>query len=98
AAKWARSRVDVAVRRDGARVELSIADDGPGRADEQIAKLGVRGRRFDESRPGSGLGLAIALEILAMNGGEAVFSQSKLGGLSVVLSLPLAEEGPPAGN
>ncbi|HLT19026.1 MAG TPA: HAMP domain-containing sensor histidine kinase [Thermomicrobiales bacterium] len=98
AAKWARSRVDVAVRRDGTRVELTVADDGPGLGDEQIAKLGVRGRRFDESRPGSGLGLAIALEILAMNGGEAVFSQSKLGGLSVVLSLPLAEEGPPAGN
>ena len=94
AAKWARSRVDVAVRRDGLRVELSIADDGPGLGDEQIAKLGVRGRRFDESRPGSGLGLAIALEILAMNGGEAAFSRSKLGGLSVALSLPLAEEGP----
>ncbi|HEV7276067.1 MAG TPA: ATP-binding protein [Devosiaceae bacterium] len=90
AAKWARSRVDVAVRRDGAQVELTIADDGPGLTEEQIRRLGVRGRRFDESRPGSGLGLAIATEILALNGGEAVFSRSQLGGLAVALRLPVA--------
>lgn len=90
AAKWARSRVDVAVRRDGSGVELCIADDGPGLADEKVARLGERGRRFDESRPGSGLGLAIATEILALNGGEAAFSRSALGGLEVVLRLPVA--------
>lgn len=91
AAKWARSRVEVAVRREGAQVELSILDDGPGLSDEQIARLGVRGRRFDESRPGSGLGLAIAMEILALNGGEAVFSRSTIGGLAVSLRLPVAD-------
>ena len=90
AAKWARSRVAVGVRRSGDKVEVQIEDDGPGLSEEQIARLGVRGRRFDESRPGSGLGLAIATEILALNGGEAAFTRSTLGGLSVTLRLPAA--------
>lgn len=91
AAKWARSRVAIAVRPNGAWVELGIEDDGPGLSVEQIERLGVRGRRFDESRPGSGLGLAIASEILALNGGEAVYTRSALGGLAVLLRLPVAE-------
>lgn len=91
AAKWARSRVAVGVRRSGDQVAVQIEDDGPGLSEEQIARLGVRGRRFDESRPGSGLGLAIATEILALNGGEAAFTRSTLGGLSVTLRLPAAD-------
>jgi signal transduction histidine kinase len=91
AAKWAQSRVAVGVRRCGDQVEVRIEDDGPGLTEEQIARLGVRGRRFDESRPGSGLGLAIAMEILALNGGEAAFTRSPLGGLSVTLRLPAAD-------
>ncbi|HEY0918867.1 ATP-binding protein [Devosia sp.] len=90
AAKWARNRVDVTVRPADAFAEVIIADDGPGLTEEQIARLGVRGRRLDESRRGSGFGMAIAMEILELNNGAAVLGRSELGGLAVTLRLPLA--------
>jgi signal transduction histidine kinase len=90
AAKWARHRVDIAVRLDDSHVEVIIADDGPGLSEEQIAQLGVRGQRLDESRQGSGLGLAIAMEILALNNGTAELVRSRHGGLEVKLRLPTA--------
>lgn len=91
AAKWARTRVDVLVRPiEGDFIEVTIADDGPGLSDQQIARLGVRGRRLDQSRQGSGLGLAIAMEILALNNGSAELGRAEHGGLAVKLRLPIA--------
>lgn len=93
AAKWGKQRVEVAVRLDGGHAEVIIADDGPGLSEEQIARLGVRGRRLDENRQGSGLGLAIAMEILALNNGIAELRRSRHGGLEVKLRLPTAGGG-----
>jgi len=90
AAKWAKTRVDVTVRPDDDFAEVTIADDGPGLSDEQIARLGVRGRRLDESRRGSGFGMAIAMEILELNNGGVVLGRSPHGGLEVRLRLPVA--------
>lgn len=59
AAKWATSKVSVLI--DGAAV--SITDDGPGLAPDQIAKAFEIGMRFDHGKQGSGLGLAIARDI-----------------------------------
>ena len=98
AAKWARSRVDVTVRESEGGVELTIADDGPGLTDEQIASLGVRGRRLDESRHGSGFGMAIAMEILELNNGTATLGRSAHGGLAVTLRLPTASSGSAPGG
>jgi signal transduction histidine kinase len=90
AAKWGRSRVVVSGSADAGSAELRIADDGPGLTDEQIAQLGVRGQRHDESRRGSGLGLAIALEVVALNAGTMHFARAGEGGLEVTVRLPLA--------
>ncbi len=90
AAKWGKSRVRVAGRADGRFAELRIADDGPGLSDTQIAHLGVRGQRHDESRRGSGLGLAIALEVVALNAGTVHFARAAEGGLEATVRLPLA--------
>lgn len=97
AAKWAKSRVEVSVRAGQGCVEVTIADDGPGLMPEQIAGIGVRGRRLDESRQGSGMGLAIAKEILELNEGHAELGRSETGGLLVKMTLPAAAE-PAAGN
>lgn len=90
AAKWARCRVRVSVRRNGAMAEVRICDDGPGLTDEQIAALGARGLRLDESKQGWGLGLSIALEIVALNSGRLSFGRADSGGLAVMLELPIA--------
>jgi len=91
AAKWGKSAVRVTGRTEGSQAVLIIADDGPGLSDEQIAKLGVRGQRLDESRRGSGLGIAIALEIVAINSGTVTFGRADEGGLLVRIALPLIE-------
>lgn len=90
AAKWGRTRVRVDGRRTGGTVELRIADDGPGLSQEQMAKLGERGQRHDETRRGSGLGLAIALEVVALNAGSVGFARAPEGGLEARVRLPAA--------
>lgn len=91
AAKWGKSLVRVETRSDGEFADLTIADDGPGLPEDQIAQLGVRGQRHDESRRGSGLGLAIALEVVALNSGTVQFSRAAEGGLQATVRLPLAQ-------
>ncbi|MEO6633979.1 MAG: HAMP domain-containing sensor histidine kinase [Devosia sp.] len=90
AAKWAAQRVSVTIAPDGANARLSISDDGPGLPEHQLAHLGQRGMRLDESRKGSGLGLAIAREIAVLNRGAIAFSRAAEGGLCVTVTLPLA--------
>lgn len=90
AAKWAEATVHVHSRRDGRMAEVSVEDDGPGLTEEQIAEVGARGRKLDESKKGSGLGVSIALEIVALNNGTLEFGRSEHGGLKIVLRLPLA--------
>lgn len=91
AAKWAGSTVSVTIRRTGKAAETHIRDDGPGLTDAQIAQIGSRGKRLDESKKGSGLGLAIAHEIVEINNGTLDFARSAEGGLEVRLVLPLAQ-------
>ena len=91
AAKWAKSEVCVACRAAGHTAEFEVTDDGPGLTDEQIASLGQRGRRLDEARSGTGFGVAIAREILDMNGGTLDLSRADIGGLRVLVRIPIAD-------
>ncbi|HQQ54026.1 MAG TPA: sensor histidine kinase, partial [Ottowia sp.] len=59
AAKWARSRVRVDVRREGVLLCFTVDDDGPGVPDSERARMFERGVQLDERRPGAGLGLDI---------------------------------------
>ncbi len=89
-AKWAASEVRVACRADGDFAEFEVSDDGPGMTDAQIAAVGQRGKRLDETRSGTGFGIAIAREILNLNGGTLALSRSDAGGLRVVVRIPVA--------
>ncbi len=90
ATQWADTLVDVGIRQADGFAIVTIADDGPGLTDKQIAQIGVRGKRLDENRPGSGFGLAIAGEILTLNAGELDLSRSDRGGLLATIRLPVA--------
>jgi signal transduction histidine kinase len=87
AGKWAREMVDVSVveSADGV-VTISVADDGPGMTDEQIALATRVGTRFDHSVPGSGLGLAIAQDITEVIGATMQLSAGP-GGLTATIRL-----------
>jgi signal transduction histidine kinase len=90
AAKWARENVRVTASRADGLAKVEIVDDGPGMTAEQIAQLGRRGGRLDESQAGSGLGIAIAHDIVALNGGTLSIDRGPRGGLQVSLQLPLS--------
>jgi signal transduction histidine kinase len=87
ACKWAHRRIEfLAEARDG-KLLITVDDDGKGiAADRRNAVIG-RGTRADEQVPGSGLGLAIVSDLAAMYGGCLELTDSRLGGLRVVLSL-----------
>jgi signal transduction histidine kinase len=88
---WCRELVSVEARADGAeQLTLVVEDDGPGLKPEQRVEVLKRGARLDESAPGSGLGLAIVDELARAYGGALILSDSPLGGLRIVLTLPRA--------
>jgi signal transduction histidine kinase len=90
ACKWAVSRVSVASRIDGDRVEILVDDDGPGIADGLRAEMLRRGARADEASPGSGLGLAIVRDLVELYDGTIALETAPGGGLRVRLILPAA--------
>jgi signal transduction histidine kinase len=74
ALKFARSRVDVSMRADSGWVVLSVADDGPGIAAEDLPhvfeRLYVARHQPLPKENGSGLGLAIVRELAETMGGQ----------------------------
>jgi signal transduction histidine kinase len=70
---YARTSITVTARRVGDRVEIRVADDGPGVPDEHAQRIFDRFHRADASRSrstgGAGLGLAIAKQLVELHGG-----------------------------
>lgn len=79
------------------RVEIEIADDGPGIPLAEQQRVFEPFYRLDRARStehrGSGLGLSIARNILRGHGGDVTLSNRPEGGLLVVLTLPRAAAG-----
>ncbi len=72
---------------------ILYVDDSPlGMTDEQLARLGERFYRVDDSRTrstgGTGLGLALSCKLAQALGGSLTFDHSPLGGLRCVLTFP----------
>ncbi|WP_433852774.1 ATP-binding protein [Stenotrophomonas nitritireducens] len=93
--KWARRRVLLTVRAipcaPGRRtgLELAVDDDGPGIAEENIAKVLQRGVRGDERVQGHGIGLSIVQDLIRDYRGELQVKRStELGGARFEVTLP----------
>lgn len=91
AQRFGRSSVTVALRTVDDRVELVVADDGPGVPDDQQERIFDRFARLDEARPrqegGTGLGLAIAREIVTAHDGK-IRSENAIRGARFIVTLP----------
>ena len=74
-------------------ITITIEDNGPGIPKKDYEKALRPFQRLDSSRnqniAGSGLGLSISQEIMNSIGGNIKLSKSKLGGLKVMIALPL---------
>jgi signal transduction histidine kinase len=86
-------RVEVGIRARDGRVEVSVADTGPGIPPEHLGRIFDRFYRAEEARTraggGTGLGLAIARDLARAQGGDLTAgSSAKNGGASFILWLP----------
>ena len=74
-------------------IVISIEDDGPGIPESEYENVIKPFYKIDKSRSESkssvGLGLAISSDIIKSHGGDINFSKSNLGGLKVMISLPV---------
>jgi len=88
--------VQISCRKAGKFVRIAIEDSGPGLPDgayrEDIRSL----NRFDKSRSrengGSGLGMSIMSAVIQKLNGRFSLRKSDLGGLAIVVDLPLAKD------
>jgi signal transduction histidine kinase len=94
AARHATARVTVSLEESAETARLTIADDGPGIAPEDYARIFERFSRLDEARSadagGSGLGLAIARDIVVRHGGTLNLLEVNRPGATFELRLPAA--------
>ncbi|MGS0468200.1 ATP-binding protein [Cobetia marina] len=88
AGKWSVNQVQCRVTVESDQVVLCIEDDGPGVPQEQLAHLGERGWRQDETYPGYGLGLSILSHLVKQYAGCVSYSSGAAGGLRVNVHLP----------
>ncbi len=91
ACKWTKDSIRISAREhDATTLEVVIEDNGPGLPAQQREDVLARGKRLDQSTPGSGLGLSIVSDLVGAYGGTMALEDSDLGGLKVIIRLPLA--------
>ncbi len=78
--------------RDGAQLEISVCDEGPGVPPDELEKVFEPFYRLESSRNrdtgGTGLGLSIARDVAQAHGGSVVLRNRPQGGLEALLTLP----------
>ncbi len=87
------SYAEIRVKSRGDNLYIFIDDDGPGIDPEHRADAMRPFVRLEQSRNrttgGTGLGLAIASDIILSHGGELSLDEAPLGGLRVIIELPV---------
>jgi len=85
--------IRVSVRRRAGRAEVVVQDDGPGIAEEEVARLFERFHRASSSpHPGLGLGLHIARQIVRGHHGTLTAASELQRGSTFTMRLPLLSE------
>jgi two-component system OmpR family sensor kinase len=86
--------VSVELRALNGKARLTVADHGPGLAEEDAERIFERFYRVDTSRArasgGVGLGLSIVAAVVAAHGGSVEAEATPGGGATFVITLPLA--------
>jgi two-component system sensor histidine kinase BaeS len=89
-------QVNVSVHMEPEFWALYVDDSYPNVPEEALQQLGERFYRVDHSRAratgGTGLGLALSQQIVEIHAGSLQFLHSPLGGLRVILRLPLTND------
>ena len=87
------NKTNVIIEKKKSNIVLLVEDDGPGIPKSEYINVIKPFYKIDKGRSGSkssvGLGLAISSDIIKSHGGDINFSKSSLGGLKVIVSLPV---------
>ena len=85
-------KVEVKIEKQQDNIIIAISDDGPGIPQEEYENITKPFYKIDKSRSEKsssvGLGLSISSDIIRSHGGKIELSESNLGGLKIVISLP----------
>ena len=86
-------KITVKIVKEKSNILILIDDDGPGIDESEYQNITKPFYKIDKSRSdyksSVGLGLAIASDIIKSHGGDISFDKSELGGLKVIISLPV---------
>jgi len=85
--------VTLATQVEGDVLHIRVDDDGPGIPESEAPDLFGRFRRGPTRGEGSGLGLTVVRALAEAHGGTARLGRSAAGGVSAIVSLPLAPRG-----
>lgn len=93
AIKYANSEVKVEIEHDNNTLVIRVVDDGPGVAENELARIFTPFYRTAQARDrtsgGVGLGLAIAKAVIELHHGAIYATKNKGDGLTVSVELPL---------
>jgi two-component system, OmpR family, osmolarity sensor histidine kinase EnvZ len=86
-------KIEITSKKIKNNILIYVDDDGPGISEQEYKNVMKPFYRIDKSRgqnkSGVGLGLSIANDIIRSHGGNIFLEKSSLGGLRVIISLPL---------
>jgi len=86
-------KTKIIIEKKISNLDIFIEDDGPGIPKSEYENVIKPFYKIDKSRSESkssvGLGLSISSDIIKSHGGDISFSKSNLGGLKVIISLPV---------
>ncbi len=92
--------ITVATRQHDGHAELSVTDEGPGIAVEELRRIFERFYRgaaaLSARVPGTGVGLAVVRELVERSGGTVAVGSAPGGGARFVITLPVADMPPDA--
>ncbi|HTT96702.1 MAG TPA: PAS-domain containing protein [Rhizomicrobium sp.] len=87
-------RIDLSVMRDGDRICIRVADNGPGVAQDDIARILLPfeqgGRGMTDHTSGAGLGLTLVHAFAEAHGGALAIESAAGNGFTATISLPAA--------
>ena len=87
------NNVELYLKKGRSVINIYIEDDGPGIPQEEHQNVLKPFYKIDKSRSETkssvGLGLAISSDVIKSHGGDLKFDKSSLGGLKVIISLPV---------
>jgi two-component system osmolarity sensor histidine kinase EnvZ len=90
---YANGNISVKLESNNSKVFIAVDDDGPGIPPDKREDVFKAFYRLEESRNketgGVGLGLSIAKDVITSHGGTIELHDSKLGGLRVLVGIPL---------